>query len=220
MNNPLQAHDPGHHNTLLLFTRWPRAGGVKTRLIPALGAQGAANAQRELTLAALRLADALERRGQCRTEVHFEGGDVHLMRAAYGCVRHYVPQEPADDLGGRMGAAFQRAFAAGSRRVVAIGSDCPGLSVEAIERAFCRLHQVPVVLGPAHDGGYYLLGLHKHLPSLFIGIDWGGAAVYGQTVARAEAAGARVEALGALHDVDRPEDWERWQQQLNVDRRQ
>ncbi len=218
-SHTIHQHGGKSANLLLLFTRWPSPGRVKTRLIPALGPEGAAEVQRQLTTAALRVADLLERRGVCRTEVHFDGGDAHLMRSLFGCARHYIPQEPGVDLGGRMSAAFRRAFASGAQRVVVIGSDCPDLRAELVNKAFDHLRKAPLVIGPAHDGGYYLLGMREYLPSLFEGIDWGGASVCRQTLEKAQAAGEQFSTLEPLYDVDRPEDWACWQQGLGVGER-
>lgn len=110
-------------------------------------------------------------------------------------------------LGERMQAAFDHAFARGHERVVIIGSDCPGLTGDLLRDAFAALEQHEVVIGPANDGGYYLLGLRQPQPSLFTDMDWGTASVFEDTLARTQVQGLSVNQLKTLSDVDHLEDW-------------
>jgi hypothetical protein len=198
---------------LIVFTRYPQPGKTKTRLIPALGAEGAAQLQRamtEYTLAqAALLSDAVS------VEVWFAGGDRQLMQTWLGSQLAYHPQ-PDGDLGYRMQEAFEVAFAAGYERVITIGIDCPELSSAVMQRALDVLQSHDLVLGPATDGGYYLIGLSRFIPDLFVGVDWGTVAVLSQTVAIAQRLGLAIAYLDPLTDVDCPEDlvvWERQQLQ-------
>lgn len=117
-------------------------------------------------------------------------------------------------LGVRMQRQRRRASREGVRRLVLIGSDLPGLSVASLLRAFLLLRQAPLVLGPAHDGGYWLVGLAGSWPLLFAGADapipWGRDRVLACTLRAAERLGLAVELLEAAGDLDRPEDLERW----------
>jgi len=188
---------------LLVFTRAPEAGRAKTRLIPALGAQGAADAQRQMTNLLLRRVEAL--RGRMEVEIRLDG-DMALARRAYGEGWRYAPQGEGD-LGDRLlRAAGAWAAPDGARPVVIVGSDCPELDAQRILDAVALLERFELVLGPALDGGYYLLALRRRCDALFRGVAWGGARVLEQTLARAERAGLRHALLPALGDVDRPED--------------
>jgi len=181
---------------------------AKTRLIPALGEDGAAKLQRQMTEAAATQAELLGGSRQMRFEVRYDGGDPEsvaqwLMPVAPSC--EYRPQG-SGDLGQRMEQAMTQAFAEGSKRVVLFGCDCPAMSANIMGQAFAALHDHDLVLGPAHDGGYYLLGLTAPQPLLFADMEWGDEAVLSRTLARAEAAAMRVFLLESLADVDRPED--------------
>ena len=137
---------------LILFARYPTPGRAKTRLIPALGAQGAAALHRRLVLRTLRTATKARRALPADLEVRFEGGTEQAMSHWLGDGARFLPQG-AGDLGERMAGAFDESFHTGSTATVIIGSDCPGLSPELITAAFARLAETPVVLGPAQDGG-------------------------------------------------------------------
>ncbi len=112
-----------------------------------------------------------------------------------------------EDLGSRMKNAFQFAFERGAKRVIIIGSDCPGITTELLQTALTALLDHEVVVGPALDGGYYLLGMQDFYPSLFDEIAWSTEQVAAQTLAAAQQLGLSVAQLPALSDVDYLEDW-------------
>ena len=194
---------------LLIFTRYPESGKTKTRLIPALGPEGAALVQRQMTRHTLRWARELSRPGETSVEVLFEGGDAHQMLDCFGGDFTYRPQGDGD-LGCRLDRAFRSAFGRGAGRTVAVGSDCPGVSDDLVRTAFHRLGQNDLVLGPASDGGYYLVGLRRHAPDLFREIPWGGSRVFEETLDTARRLGLSTTLLDPLDDVDRPEDLAAW----------
>ena len=111
------------------------------------------------------------------------------------------------DLGERMHNAFEEVFAAGHDRIIIIGSDCPGVTTEYLQRAFEQLTDTDAVIGPALDGGYTLLGLRKLSPTLFVDMDWSTDRVLPATVARCKELGWSVQQLPTLSDVDHLEDW-------------
>ena len=188
---------------LIVFTRYPEPGTTKTRLIPALGPEGAADLQRRMTRHALSCASRCD---GVPVEVRYAGGDEPLMRQAFGSAFGYVPQGDGD-LGARMDRGFRSAFDHGAGRVVVIGSDCPGITPELLRDAFAALERNDLVLGPAADGGYYLIGLRRPTPELFSGtLPWGMETVRAQTLAIAEGLGLSTALLPELDDVDRPED--------------
>ncbi|TVS11466.1 MAG: DUF2064 domain-containing protein, partial [Planctomycetaceae bacterium] len=106
--------------------------------------------------------------------------------------------------------AIAEAFAAGADRVIVVGTDCPGITSALAEQAFERLATADLVVGPATDGGYYLLGLTRPISELFTGIAWGKETVLRETQQRAEQLGLAVCLLTPLSDVDRPEDLPVW----------
>lgn len=203
---------PGSHiaQRLLIFTRYPEPGRTKTRLIPHLGAEGAAKLHAELVRHTLAWADDLARLCDVAVEVHFTGGDTASMQSLFGPQRDYRPQVDGD-LGDRMAHACERAFRTGARRVVVVGTDCPDLSADRVATAFRSLATHDVVVGPALDGGYYLIGLSRAQPALFREIAWGSERVLAQTLATAEHEALSVQQLPPLDDIDLPDDLPVWQ---------
>ena len=195
--------------TLILFARFPIPGQVKTRLIPALGAEGAAALHRRLVLRALRTAHEACRAAPAELEVHFDGGTKRAMSHWLGDDALFFPQG-AGDLGERMAGAFEQSFRTGSTATVIIGSDCPHLTPDVITAAFARLKETHVVLGPAADGGYYLIGLSRPMPDLFRRIPWGTAQVLADSLAVLRRQGCQPVLLEPLGDIDRPEDLPAW----------
>jgi hypothetical protein len=192
---------------ILVFARAPVPGRAKTRLVPRLGEWRAARLQARLTLRAVRTA----RLAGCGTvELHAEPDRCHdffLLCARKLRVR--VENQTGRDLGERM----QRAIGSALRRyraVILIGTDCPALRPRDLRRAARYLcGDCEAVLAPAEDGGYVLIGMKRPIGKLFEGIVWGGPAVFEQTKARLNEAGARWRALRTLWDVDRPQDLDR-----------
>ena len=190
---------------LLIFTRFPRAGKTKTRLIPALGKQGAAHLQQTMSEKTFAMARKLSSRRKISLQVHYTGGSQLEMQqwlnGKITCIR-----QVAGSLGDRLIHAFRAAFAGRMSKVIAIGTDCPALTPEIVEKGFQNLADSDLVLGPALDGGYYLIGLKKEDPALFSQIPWGLDQVLDQTLKRAGKLGLSVYLLEPLADVDRPED--------------
>lgn len=139
-------------------------------------------------------------------------------------IRHWLrpgwsarPQE-AGDLGARMSAAFEEAFAEGAQRVALIGSDCPEILDTDIQAAWDALREHDVVLGPALDGGYWLIGLRQPQPALFNGVSWSTGAVLRETLDRVSRAGLRAFLLRTLRDIDTEEDWQSFRQARSLGR--
>ena len=144
-------------------------------------------------------------------DVRFAGGTSPQMREWLGSEWIYLEQGDGD-LGDRLIRAFQSAFDRGARAVMAIGIDCPGVTVDVLAQAYEQLLHSDGVIGPANDGGYYLIGLCRPMPDLFKGIDWGTETVRSSTLAIAKKLGLTIAQLAPLYDVDRPEDLIIWQQ--------
>ena len=196
-------------NRLILFTRYPQPGRTKTRLIPYLGAEGAAALQRQMTEYVLTQVRAMTSQFPLSVEVRFAGGDVPRMKAWLGGEWVYQPQGDGD-LGDRMSRAAQQGFQAGMERIVVIGSDCPGITPQHLIQAFQQLQQKDLVLGPAVDGGYYLIGLRQAQSALFQNIAWSTSDVFQQTNEIAQQLGLAIAYLERLSDVDHPEDLAIW----------
>jgi len=236
---------------LIIFTRYPEPGKTKTRLIPLLGAEGAARLQRQMTEQTLAQVKELKAFRPLSVEVHFAGGNQQLMQdwlgsntrrdtspptpllQGEGSIPPPFPsregggmgglgvsypssiglgsdiiyrQQSEGDLGRRMALAFKESFSAGMTGVVIIGTDCPDLNAQLMVKAFHAIEQNDLVLGPALDGGYYLIGLRRLIPELFTGISWSTAEVLEQTRSIAERLDLAIAFLPLLNDIDRPED--------------
>jgi rSAM/selenodomain-associated transferase 2/rSAM/selenodomain-associated transferase 1 len=199
-----------------VFTRYPEAGVTKTRLIPALGAESAACLQHAMTAHLLCAAAVANVRNAC-VEVRFEGGDEARMRESFGDAFSYRRQGDGD-LGERMGRCARESLESGVESVVIVGSDIPGVGADILTKAFDALRNHDLVIGPATDGGYYLIGLRREVPELFADMPWGTAHVFRRTMDTAEGLGMAVSLLPELDDVDRPEDLELLERSWGKDR--
>ncbi len=200
---------PDPPDLIILFTRYPQPGQCKTRLIPALGPNGAASLHREMTERILARLRALADLHPHRLEIHYEGGSPAQMASWLGPCHQYR-QQAGGDIGCRMRAAIYSHLGR-MRRLLLIGSDCPDISAELLRDAFAALGSHDVVLGPAFDGGYYLIGVHNEssllaCETLFQEIPWSTDNVFAITKARAEQSHLRCHTLTQLHDIDSPDD--------------
>jgi rSAM/selenodomain-associated transferase 1 len=124
--------------------------------------------------------------------------------------------QEGQDLGERMADAFARSFEAGMDKVVLIGTDCPTLLSQHLNEAFEALNKSDLVLGPATDGGYYLIGMTRRSDYLFEGITWSTSQVLSATVNVASQHGLTTTLLQELDDIDTQEDWERYSSQIKI----
>lgn len=189
---------------VILFTRFPVPGATKTRLIPTLGAEGAAHLHRGLTE---RIATCMQSPvlSDISMEVCYTGGSRDEMEEWLG-PRFTYRAQCEGDLGDRLRDSFSAAFLEGIRSAIAIGSDVPGISPEILRHAVDRLKFLDAIIGPASDGGYYLIGMSRFHPDLFDGIAWGTESVFEETMSRISACSLTHEVMVKLSDVDRPED--------------
>ncbi len=126
-----------------------------------------------------------------------------------GVAMHCVPQG-AGDLGERLTRVIDNGFRDGADAVIVIGTDCPALTSATLNDAFALLEQADVVIGPARDGGYYLIGLGAPHAGLFAGIPWSTPEVLAMTIDAAQRGALRVRLLSPLADVDTAADWQTW----------
>lgn len=194
---------------ILLFAKAPIPGQTKTRLIPALGAVGAARLHAQLLRATMeRLASGLHGPIDARLELWCAPNTAHPLFQELAATHGIDLREQSDgDLGDRLLAGCRDALRRADG-VVLIGSDCPGLGPAQLAQALAALQapEVDAVLGPALDGGYVLLGLRRAESALFTEMPWGGDRVAEITRQRLAALGWYWQELPALRDVDRPED--------------
>jgi rSAM/selenodomain-associated transferase 1 len=191
------------HDTLIVFARHPVAGRVKTRLSPALPPALAASLYNAL------LADTLAAVAGCggaRRELWWADEASAEALAVAVPAGFAQRQQGAGNLGARLSEASAAALAEPNARVAIIGSDAPALTAAHLDAAFAALDAHDVVLGPASDGGYWLIALRRPAPVLFEGLAWSTSAVLRETRARAERAGLSVALLETLSDLDTPAD--------------
>ncbi|MBJ6142089.1 TIGR04282 family arsenosugar biosynthesis glycosyltransferase [Hymenobacter sp. BT559] len=198
---------------LLIFAREPILGRVKTRLAADIGPEAALATYREL----LAVTAAAVRAAQVPATVWLaEAPATTALGLPASAARPEWPglpwrvQPPAGLLGERMAHAFAEAFASGAGHVVIIGTDCPGLTADLLRQAFAQLATHDLVVGPATDGGYYLLGVNELHASLFANKQWSTDTVLATTLADAEHLGLRVAQLPTLADVDSGADLAAW----------
>lgn len=180
-----------------LFARFPTPGAAKTRLIPTLGAAGAAILHARLVERTV----AVMRRSGVPGEVHITGAPASRFAAWLGDDVAFVDQV-AGDLGARMAAVVTPC--------VIIGADVPDLAAAHLRAAVAAVAAGQRVIGPAEDGGYYLIGLPQPAPELFADMVWGTDHVLATTLDRLAARGTAPVLLPTLADLDRPEDLVRW----------
>ncbi len=189
-------------NILQIFAKAPIPGTVKTRLIPTLGEKGATDLHTQLVTHCLqKFSPLFTIQLWCTSEHPF----FHACYTKFGVSLH---RQQGNDLGQRM------AYALGSESsAVLIGSDCPSLNTQNIQDAFIALQQ-GIVLAPAEDGGYVLIGMQTVIPELFTNMPWGTSQVLKVTRARLQNLELDWQELPIQWDIDRPEDVERWRKML------
>lgn len=184
---------------IALFAKAPRPGLVKTRLVPPLtGEEAARIARAALEDTARHVVPAVD----ARWTLYLDGAADDTLRVlAEECGLTIAPQRGAD-LGERLAAAFEDMRGQGRERVLAIGSDSPTLDPGRVRDAIEALSASDVVLGPAEDGGYYLVGMKGRHEAIFEGIPWSTDAVAARTLERAGALGLTVRLLPPWYDLD------------------
>ena len=206
MNNSFLPAAPQPH--LLVFARVPALGRVKSRLAAGIGQPAALAVYHELL--AITNAAIVEAGVPATVWLADAAGPEPTPAEIREWAAHQACCQPEGDLGARMTTAFAAAFAAGAGRVAIIGTDCPGLRAAHLTQAFAELDTADLVLGPATDGGYYLLGLRQPQPELFAHKAWSTDSVLADTLADAQRLGLRVALLPALRDVDTAADLAAW----------
>jgi len=212
-----------NQKVLVIFAKYPEAGKVKSRLAQKIGAVEAAIAYKKMVERVVRKTDprpfipSPEGRG-----IHYASPSLDGRGLGEGEYRRVLCFDPLEkendfkkwfplleispqrdgDLGQRMSAALQESLGRGSGHAVLIGTDCVDVDRSLILKAFQNLEKADLVLGPAKDGGYYLIGCKQVYPEIFTGIDWSTERVFSQTLEIAEKLKLRVAYLPELEDID------------------
>lgn len=200
---------------VVVFSRYPVAGESKTRMIPAVGEDGAAGLQREMTkhvIGGLREGVSID--GEKRVEVFYTGGTVVQMGDVFGDEGVEYIAQCEGDLGAKMGGAFESCE---GEAMVIVGADCPSCSGYVVRSALQLLNErkrgvgARLVVGPATDGGFYLIGTKYFDKTLFAGMTWGHEGVLADLLKNAKGLGYEVRFLPTRNDVDEPEDLIHWE---------
>lgn len=187
------------------MSRYPIPGETKTRLIPGIGADRAARLHQLLIQYTWSQVSQFQTLSKCEVEICFAGGTSSEWQSLLGQPAQFTAQR-GTGLGERLTDAVQRAFDEGCQRVIVIGTDCFQLTSEHLQDSQNALAFSDIVIGPAHDGGYYLIGMCSPAVELFADISWGTPDVLKQTLQRCEAQNYTIQTLQTLADVDTPAD--------------
>lgn len=207
---PAKARPParprGPRPVVAIFAKAPIPGQVKTRLTPALRAEEAADLYRALLLDTIEVVEST----QASVTIAFTPSTARRpLERLLGRRRHLLAQPPGD-LGARLEGVLGLMQESGGKRLLVIGSDCPGLTPERILEAWRALESAPVVLGPALDGGFYLLGVTQPVTGLLRDVPWSTGRVLEATRARLLERGLLVHELAEERDLDTPRDLFEW----------
>lgn len=191
-----------------VFAKAPLPGHVKTRLGEDLGMEQAASVYESILRSIL---SRLMKQTSAFHKILYVAGprDQSWFREYFPS--WHIQRQEGNSLGHRLLNTFQKGFEKGADRIVIVGTDVPDLNMEIIHRSFHALDVADLVLGPARDGGYYLIGLKQAYPHLFKGISWGGSRVLESTLSRADELELEHVMLEPLTDIDTLEDWQAYQ---------
>ena len=188
-----------HKNMLGVLIKYPEPGKVKTRLAKHIGTEEAASFCRRIAEHVLKRTAPADF-GYLR--IVFYTPDEMRQQFADWLPDELLKVQRGRDVGERMEHALEEMFALGAEKAIVVGADIPGLHREIIDNAFQNLDHADMVIGPAMDGGYYLIGMKSPHPEIFWNIAWGTGEVFRKTVAKIEKKGLRYRAVETLFDVD------------------
>ena len=191
-------------NTLIIFLKHPEPGKVKTRLAEEIGAQRAAEIYSAM---AERIVSELSLCPEYHTLLQYHPPEKeNEIRDWLANTRMRLRAQSGESLGDKLSEEFEKIFSEDTERAVVIGTDCVDITVDHLREAFSYLDEYDAVLGPARDGGYYLLGLRAHDSRIFGGIDWSTGLVLSQTIERLNSLSLRYILLEELNDIDTASD--------------
>lgn len=196
--------DRDRENILIVFVKYPEPGEVKTRIARELGAERAAEIYSQM---AKRIIGKVWRPDAYRAVIYFDPPDREKdVRAWLGIDDLSCEPQSPGTIGDRMSNAFERVFSEGAEKAVLIGTDVPEIAGGTITGAFDLLEETEVVLGPTEDGGYYLIGLTRPQPEIFLNIDWSTNLVLRQSIDRINGQALSRRLLATLKDLDTAND--------------
>ncbi len=213
MSKPTRFSIPDHRRpddvpAVAIFARAPSPGRAKTRLIPLLGAHGAADFQAALLADAVRKVSTLA--GRIFRYIYISGRDFPINSAL---ANYTLKRQWGRDLGERLGHAFRQLLQL-HRAAVVIGTDSPLLPSRILRQAASELSFCDAVLGPCPDGGFYLIGLRRISPGLLRGVRWGTTHAFRDTLGNVLRRGLSCSILEPIADIDRPEDFRRLESEM------
>jgi len=190
--------------TLIVFLKFPEPGKVKTRLAKDVGEERAATIYSNI---AKTIVENVVDHDSYKTAIYYDppGKEEEIQQWIGNQTLQYYAQK-GNFLGDKISNAFEEVFINGSEYAVIIGSDCVDVSSDTIKEALTLLNENDVVLGPANDGGYYLLGLNKHRTEIFQDIDWSTEQVLNQTIEKILENNLSYRLLKILKDIDNVND--------------
>ena len=189
-----------NNNVILVFVKNPILGHVKTRLAKSIGDSKALQVYQSLLQITKNVTEALP----CDRQVWYSQSVEENDLWDKNIYSKFL--QKGDDLGKRMQFAFEQAFEDGYSKVIIIGSDCPDLSPQLINKAFEALNNHQTVIGPSEDGGYYLLGMKHYYPFLFEDKKWSHDSVFQDTVNQMKNHSISFKQLPVLNDIDTESD--------------
>ncbi|NVJ86181.1 MAG: TIGR04282 family arsenosugar biosynthesis glycosyltransferase [Algoriphagus sp.] len=193
---------------IIIFQKNPEKGKVKTRLSAEIGEEKALEVYKSLCNLTYKACNAWE-------GTKFLFFDSYLpQNKILGTENYNYQVQGKGDLGYRMEEAFQRIFKQGFEKVILIGTDCPELTSDHLKEAFLQLENYRIVIGPAKDGGYYLIGAKRETPPVFKGIPWSTDQVLKLTRKKLETLGLSYGELETLSDIDTKKDWDHFKEFL------
>lgn len=192
-------------NALAVMAKAPVPGQAKTRLLPAISAEEAAEFSRSLLIDLLNHLQGLDR---ADFYLAFAPDESQLLMEQIAPARFQLFPQQGDNLGARMNAVFEKLFQMGHNNIALIGSDLPPVPLNFFGEAYAFLEasENRVVLGPSRDGGYYLVGCNRPTPQIFQNMDWSHSEVLAQTLARLAALKIEYHLLPIWFDIDTPDD--------------
>jgi hypothetical protein len=201
------------NSAIIIFTRYPEPGLTKTRLIPELGPQGAAQLHKNLVQRIVGTVRSYIKDKKIKLIISFDHSDIKQTKNWLGSQLKFLKQK-GDTLGNKMNNSLNSVLGNDVDKAILIGTDIPEISSKHLGVALTELENYDTVLGPASDGGYYLIGMNRDScsPKLFQNINWGGAGVLNQTLNKIIDLGSDYYLLDKLNDIDTPEDLKKLKQ--------
>lgn len=187
-------------STLIIFAKYPEPGKVKSRIASELGAERAAEIYSRIAKAVIEKVSTSDTH---RTIIFYDPPErENEIKLWLGINKHSYERQPGSTIGEKMSNSFRDVFSRGAEKAVLIGTDIPEITAGTVNAAFGLLDETDVVLGPAEDGGYYLMGLRNPEPLLFRDIEWSTNLVLSQTIDRIKERKLSYNLLQTLKDVD------------------